>query len=174
MKGRHTLGTGGARADRRSGAFTAVAAFVLVLLTTACGADTDPFQVRLDDLESYAARWASTRPDRYIFGLARQCECLPNMTGPVVITVDGATVIGRYYEESGETVPAELEGFFPSVEGLFDIIRDALENRYSVTVTFDEQTGIPITLWVDPDPDGADDEFGYSATFPVALPDQGQ
>ena len=46
--------------------------------------------------------------------------------GPVRVTVVGADVTSRVYVDSGDPVDPQMEDLFPTVDGLFEVLLDAL------------------------------------------------
>src|SRR5919109_2652626 len=72
-------------------------------------------------------RWAAQHPTSYSLTVARWCECLPAWTGPVVVVVRDGQVESRHYVSSGDPVPSALAEGFPTVEGLFARIDEAMQ-----------------------------------------------
>jgi len=157
----------GTRERRRVGAWAVLATVGLALAS--CDDALGP-RTPLGELEDREALWARRRPDAYVFTILRSCECLPEATGPVRVTVDGPAVVARVYEDTGRPVAAALVEVFPSVEGLFDIAREALMLGHHLAVTYDDRSGVPLEVWVEPDVDVGDDEFGYRVTVPPTEP----
>jgi hypothetical protein len=55
------------------------------------------------------------------------------------------------------------------VEGLFDILRDAIvRDAHVIEVTYDVETGVPIKFWIDYAENIADEELGFRVTESVA------
>ena len=131
-------------------------AVALPFWTAACGsAATEPG----GGLEAARARWARSGPAAYHVTIARACECLPEMSGPVVVTVRNGVVTERRYAASGAAVVPTYAALFPAVEGLFALV-DAgvrsgarpLDARYDPTfgyptrvVVGDPATDAPVT-----------------------------
>ena len=143
---------------------------LLAVLAGACG-DLGPVDERFDELDRQEAKWQAARPAQYRFGLARICFCAPESLGPVRITVSGEDVTERRYIASGDPVPESLEAFFPSIDGLFDLLRDAIErDAHRIDVTYDPVSGVPIDLYIDYEVNVADEEVGYEVVESVAPP----
>src|SRR4029450_11839634 len=85
----------------------------------ACGSALSPTA----ELSDARRRWADNGPASYSIDLFRSCECTPERSAPVVVTVQNGTVQSRFYRAGG-TVPPNLAPAFPGVEGLFDLIAD--------------------------------------------------
>ncbi len=115
-------------------------AVALTLALDSCGGATSPE----DDLASARARWTRRAPPAYTFTMYRSCECLPDMSGPVVVTVRDRVVESRYYTSSGAAVPAPYAPLFPAVEGLFALIETAIRDGTSpLEVQYDRVLGYP-------------------------------
>ncbi len=139
----------------------------LAVALAACGGDLGP-DPQLAELERQQARWRLLRPASYRFGLERLCFCGRDARGPVRMTVVGPDATGRTYVSSGEPVPPALADLFPTVDGLFDVLRAALEgDAHRVEVTYDPISGAPIDLFVDYDERVADEELGFSVVESV-------
>lgn len=96
-----------------------VLAVALPLWAAACGsAATEPG----GGLEAARARWARGGPAAYSVTISRSCECLPEMSGPVVVTVRHGVVTGRRYAGTGAAVAPTYAELFPAVEGLFALV----------------------------------------------------
>jgi len=134
--------------------------------TSGCGiVDPDGLQ---EELDKNRALWASTRPDDYTMTIERICFCSPQGRGPVRLTVRGLDATAWIYLESGEAVPSDLAPFFPTIDGLFEVIADALQRGASeVRVSYDPATGVPFHLWIDYDEHTADEEVGFAVSLPL-------
>jgi len=155
------------RMARRALGFVAT---VSLVGSGACGPDlwlTAP-EAQLERNES---RWASRRPLSYRYGLRRSCFCPPDAIGPVRVRVHGETVVERIYIDSGDPVSSTFETSFPTVEGLFDLIRTALEqDAYRVDVTYHADLGVPLDISIDYIENAVDDELAI-ALVELPVPD---
>jgi hypothetical protein len=87
----------------------------------------------------------------------------------VVVTVQGASVTERVYVGSDEPVAPALEDLYPSVDGLFEVLEEAMDrDAHRIEVTYDVGTGIPLDIWVDYAENVADEELGFAVR---SLPD---
>ena len=102
----------------------AIAMVASALTGGACSSGTAP----AGELEAAKSRWERSAPGSYTVTIARSCECLPEMTGPVVVTVRNGVVDSRQYVRSGAAVTTSYVSLFPGVDGLFAIIEDAIQN----------------------------------------------
>ncbi len=119
----------------------------------ACNSVTGPEH----ELVAARARWAQRGPTTYRMTVVRSCECLPKMSGPVVLTVTNGTVEQRVYERGGTPVPPSYAELFPSVDGLFARLEAMLHQAGTVvTVRYDPTLGYPTRIAV-----------GESSTEPV-------
>ena len=96
----------------------AIAMVASALTGGACSSGTAP----AGELSAARSRWERSAPASYTVTIARSCECLPEMTGPVVVTVRNGVVDSRQYVRSGATVTTSYVSLFPGVDGLFAII----------------------------------------------------
>lgn len=121
-------------------------AALLLLAIGACnGTATGPGS----DFAAARARWARMAPVAYTVTMYRSCECEPETSGPIVLTVSNGTVESRYYELSGEVVPPEIGQWFPTVEGLFALIDAELrEGRPPLNAEYDPILGFPIRFFL--------------------------
>ena len=141
-----------------------VSGVILLVLAPASGCGSpDPVDGLRSELEANWARWVAERPTQYAYTVERLCFCGPEARGPVVVSVEGATVTGRVYVSSSDPVPAALEGLYPSVDGLFEFVEDAMDrDAYRIEVTYDSSSGIPLDVWVDYQQNVADEEVGFA------------
>ena len=136
----------------------------LVLLALAWGcSDAGPDTGSLaEEVAEHRRMWESYRPATYVFELERQCFCGTEARGPVRMTVQGDAVVTRVYSDSGTDVPGEYAEIFPRVDGLFDILEDALRRgAEQVDVRWDATSGAPASFFIDYSRNIADEEVGY-------------
>lgn len=146
--------------------FLFVAALLALLSGSACY-DVGPERGELDRAR---ARWAEAEPEHYVYALERICFCPP--FGPARVTVAAGQVVSvEWLTPPSEGFQPEAE-WYPGVDGLFELIEDALERRaHSVQVTYDPDNGVPMELYIDYSEQMADEELGMRVTEPVvALP----
>ncbi len=155
----------------RSSSAAALSA-VLVLLGSACKDQGPHIDGLLDDIAAHRAFWESKRPARYVYELERWCKCPKEEQGPVRVTVEGTVVVERRHPETGAVVASSLNGAFPSVDGLFDMLEDAVRRKpWSVNVSWDGELGYPRDFYVDFESNVLYDELSYRVvTAPAADP----
>ncbi len=107
-------------------------------------------------------RWAGQRILDYQLTLSRSCFCSPEGAGLVVLTVlEGEPAEWQYFL-SGDPIAPEWRAFFPTVEGLFDFVEDAIDRgAESIEVRYDEDLGLPTTIRVDYRLAAVDEEIAY-------------
>ena len=141
--------------------------FALALTAAGCGI-LDPDGGAQGELEDNRERWESVRPVAYAVVIERICFCGEEARGPVRVLVQGTIPTERVYTESGQAVSAELAPFFPTIDGLFDVLADAFDrDAHEVRVTYDGETGIPVDVWIDYEQYTADEELGFAVTVPI-------
>ena len=139
----------------------------LPLTLAGCGT-TDPSTGKLVELELAARAWDRADLASYVYSVERLCFCAPDGRGPVRVRVEDGVVTERTYVDSGNAVPDGLREAFPAVEGLFDILRDAIESgAHSVTVTYHPDLGVPVEFFIDYHEQMADEELGMRVTEDV-------
>lgn len=134
---------------------------VTASLTLGCSSAVGP----REDLSLAKLRWSQRGPDSYVMTVGRSCECTPQMTGPVIVTVQNGVVVSRIYRNTGEAVPASHADLFPAVEGLFGRVESELDERaYRIHVDYDHALGFPTVISVDQNKDYVDDEYVISVS----------
>jgi hypothetical protein len=120
------------------------------------------------EIDVHRALWAAARPAAYVYEVERVCFCAPAGRGPVRVVVDGANVVSRTYTDGGEPVDSSLTAFFPAVDGLFDLLDDAVaRGAVRVSVTWAPEGGLPLDAFIDYSENIADEEQGFRI---VAVP----
>lgn len=163
--------------QRLMGALIALAS---ILVATACASPTTTPQPspsatpsgtpsgEIDALDEARAVWAASGIGDYDFTITRQCFCLETWIGPFAVRVrDGVSTVTRLSDGS-EVEPMILEQLPLSAEELFAFAEERQEQA-SLRVTYDQATGLPLSVWSDPIPEAADDELGVEVSgFTVA------
>lgn len=132
-------------------------------VTLAACADLGPGDDDLRrEIAANRAIWEALRPPIYVYEVERLCFCGETGRGPVRVRVASGQVQDRVYTSDGAPVSTELEPYFPGVEGLFDVLEDAVgQGAHQIQVTWDPETGIPLDFWIDYEANVADEEQGY-------------
>lgn len=119
--------------------------------------------------------WVSRAPASYTVTVSRSCECTPEMTGPVVVTVRGGVVESRVYASNGAAVGGSLAAEFPSVEEMFQRIEELTHREVAkLDVSYDRATGYPTLVSVDYDARMVDDEISWRITSLAPLSTAGR
>ena len=146
------------RARRPQPHFTMAA--LTMLAASACGSLTALPRAALTDLKTARTLWAAGEPAAYEFTLEHQCFCSHEFTMPVVVTVRDGQVESRQFAATGAPVDTLWAAAFTSVDGLFDVIQDAIRrNAAYLEVTYDPQRGYPVRIDIDYRAEIADDEM---------------
>lgn len=137
-----------------------LAAVALPLLLASCvnvfGPDAERERDRLDRNWS---RWDSARILDYDFVIERSCYCGFEITEPVRVLVRHGQVVDRYYVRSGYGVDPYYWSIFPSVDGLFSEIADAIRSADELDVSYQMSYGYPVSIDIDQHRNAADDEM---------------
>ena len=145
----------------RSRSVTSCHAFLAVVLVLCAGACRSATVPQLD-LVAARARWTSLAPAAYAITIARTCECLPEMSGPVTIMVRNGIVESRHYIQSGATVSSTYAELFPSVTGLFALLDAAVrDGALPLNARFDPRLGYPVRFTIG---DPATDALVYAVS----------
>jgi hypothetical protein len=143
-----------------SGIHRAVALAGLTVLGS-CSSTTEA----TSDLTNARKRWEAARPSAYDYTLGLSCFCPTDITRPVVIVVNGDVVESRKYADTGETVAANYNTSFPSLDGLFDVLVQSNTRKPAVfDATFHPSLGYPMHVAIDFQRNVADDEMWYTIT----------
>ena len=123
----------------------------------------------IDALEEARAAWASSGINNYDFTITRQCFCMEEYAGPFTVRVrDGVSTVTRSSDGS-EVDPLVLNLLPLSAEELFQFAEER-QAQASFRITFDQATGLPLSIWSDPIPEAADDELGVLVSGFTAAP----
>ena len=121
----------------------AAAALVMVLGAAACGSSTAPS----DDLAAARSKWSRLGPPSYTMTIRVVCECTAEMAGPVVVEVKNGSVASRTYVPAGRPVSAEYFASFPTVEGLFALVENAIRaDTKPLVAQYDSALGYPTRI----------------------------
>ena len=89
----------------------------------------------------------------------------------VLVTVQGGEAVAWRYPD-GREVAAGLHPHFPSVDGLLDMIEEAVrEGAWDVNVQYDAETGVPVYFRIDYEQFGFDEEAIYNVVEMPGTPE---
>jgi hypothetical protein len=128
------------------------------LLLGGCGLGVNNDDSMSELLASRERIWQQRGPAAYTMNMVRQDQAMP-LARPVALQVNNGQVVSATFIDSGEPVPANLRQRFLSVEGLFDLLRDAMNrNVASLSVRYDDDYGFPAEFLIDYDARRTDDD----------------
>jgi hypothetical protein len=129
-------------------------------------APDDPSAIR--DLVAARAQWNVEGTTTYTMRGSAQCFCV--MGGREVnVAVTNGQVTRVTDAVTNAVLPSEIAAPYRSVEGLFDIIDEAIRtNVHRLEVTYDPKRGFPVRLWIDRSDRIADEEYGFNMTSVTA------
>jgi hypothetical protein len=125
-------------------------ALVLALAAAACSSNDDvdvivdprPVAGVAGDVAQQRQLWERQGIDDYRVAYSRVCFCLQR--GTVQLTVRDGRITDVRQVESGQPVPGEAVGEYPTVERLFDAIADAQARGDYTAVTYHPTLGYPV------------------------------
>ena len=121
----------------------------------------DPFHDSdFDRYERARAQWERSSDGNYDMTLTISCFCA--FEGPMIVSVRNGDVVAARRVSDGQPVNAQTLQYIPSVDGIFDRIRDALRgNHGTIELEFEPFAGYPIRANLDPIVNAVDDEVSY-------------
>jgi hypothetical protein len=119
------------------------------------------------ELAAARQRWAALERDSYSMELTVECFCLLDYVGPFDVTVVDGTVSEVAYAPGAraevDTPPANAN--IVTIDEIFDMIDDAIGTADEVRVSYDPDTGVPTSVWIDREFEMADEEIGFSVVL---------
>lgn len=116
------------------------------------------------ELDTAVAKWEAQELDTYEYLFSNSCECLPETSGPIIVTVFNGDV-AAVRRPAGSNLPDRDGGPQPTVEDLFATVQEAIdEQAASITVEYDAELGYPTQITIDWDATMADEETYYEAS----------
>lgn len=117
------------------------------------------------ELNRQRRQWRAQEIEDYSYTVRRLCFCPESFTDPVEVRVSGGEVVARSYRGSGEAVAGENARFWPPVEGLFEIVQDAIDrDADSLLVDYHPSLGYPISIRIDYEEMAIDEELTVTAS----------
>lgn len=115
-----------------------------------------------DRVTSNLDRWRSVRPDAYQFTYRNQCFCAG--TEPVLITVEGDSVVDVSLKEGGDSPPLPASSY-RTIDDLFGRIGEWRDrNPVHTHLEFHDELGYPTNVFFDLRENIADEAQGFEVT----------
>lgn len=118
------------------------------------------FALTQDELDANRSLWISADADDYNYFLQLECFCDPAATRPGVVEVRSGAITNVTDAETGQQLDPK---FYRTVDGLFDVLQDALDaSAIDIQAEFDATLGVPFDISIDFSEVFADDELAYT------------
>jgi hypothetical protein len=137
---------------------------VATLLLAACSDVLGPGEAELtvlrQRLKNAEQRWHANGPESYTVTVQRLCYCAE--IDPRQVTVIDGVVTDVRIVGAAAPIPPDQWRWYPSVEGLFAIIREAIdEPAYELELEFSDTLGYALRVEIDWDAFTADEEVTF-------------
>ena len=117
------------------------------------------------ELDRYRTLWEANRSGDYTFEYRPLCFCPREFVQPVEVTVRNGVIESVTYVESGESPATNGFPLYHTIDGLFDMIQDAIDREAArLTVSYDPEIGYPTSVSIDYALTIMDEEFSFTAT----------
>lgn len=131
-------------------------------------ASAESYFIANRDLLAAETKWRQNKPTHYSYMLQRSCFCTPEYRKPIAIDVSGSTVMKSTVD--GFALPLERRADALSVEGLFDVVRKAIDSKAArIDVQYDAVNGHPLSISIDQNAQIADEEQYLTASEFVSM-----
>ena len=148
---------------------TALVPILLVVLLISCD-NKGVSNKEIKKLDNAIEKWESKKTPDYSYEFERGCFC--PFFGKVEIVVFSDTVFAVKSPETGEDATIETENgqvklldvypdFFPTMDELFETLKEAALNADDMEGNYDAEIGYPIQVSIDYYKDAIDDEVTY-------------
>lgn len=150
--------------------FQSLRATLIICAAVALTACSDsPTEIERSQLDRAEALWESTNGNTN-YRMDQQLSCFCGWPLGARLSVVNKTISAAVTLDSLRPMTAGEIAQFKTVPQIFAYIRQALALKgASVNVTYDPTNGYPVEMYVDPYPQGADDELGLKITGLVKL-----
>ena len=114
--------------------------------------DTSPSgsaPTELASLQNAREKWDNNSGQYYTIQSQRHCECVPEMSAHMEVSVLNNSVISAVDINSDEFISNEIHQEVTTVNDVFDLIEKAIEDEISIEVTYNEEFGYPETAKID-------------------------
>jgi hypothetical protein len=115
-------------------------------------------------LNKARSKWNKLNLDYYEYEYMQYCFCI-NAGIPFAVQVKYNTIISIINKNDGTEVPEYQYEYFHTIDGLFDIIQEAIDNNYHImSLAFDPVYFYPAEISIDYIKNAIDDEMTYLAS----------
>jgi uncharacterized protein DUF6174 len=123
---------------------------------------TDDLDRERERLEQARAQWRSQNILDYRYTFRRSCFCGPDVRDPAQVTVRGGQIVSVQSVATGAALDPE---FYYTIEGLFDVLADAIDqDAATLSATYDSGLGYPTSAFIDYSEMIADEEQGFETS----------
>lgn len=114
------------------------------------------------ELNQNRRQWEAQGIEDYRFVARRACYCGQEAVGPVVVEVRDGEIAAQSYQETDQPVTSTYAGLWPTMDGVFDIVQDAIDrDAHQIRVEYDPQHGFPTSITIDYMEHAIDEELGF-------------
>jgi heat shock protein HslJ len=133
---------------------------ILSILATTAGCNSSSDKVVVEEelgntpndlslLQSAKTKWESQSGQFYTIQSQRICECVPEMTSLMTISVSDDFVLSAFNLDSNTVISKEIQQEVKTVDSLFALIETAIADGVTIEVTYNEEFGYPETAKID-------------------------
>ena len=110
-------------------------------------------------------KWLSHGIEQYQIEMQKICFCAPDAVRLMIFSISDNEIKDVRYADSGDVVDPSYYSQFNTIEGMFDLVAQALDkNPANIAISYDEEYGYIKELTVDYQQNIADDEFTIIAS----------
>lgn len=114
-----------------------------MIALTAFGIGCAPATPAHKDLEAQRAMFAQAALPSYQLIWQQSCDCEADATRSIAVTVTGNEIVSATYLDDHQPVSASVRGRLRTIDGVFDLISDRLDDADQVDVTYDARVHYP-------------------------------
>ncbi|MDB5035845.1 MAG: hypothetical protein JWQ98_3086 [Chlorobi bacterium] len=128
-----------------SGGMSALLFPIAMMIAISSCTSFNPEKLR-KEITSEESLWRGAALRDYSFYYRIGCLCPPEAQRPVIITVRNGSVAGAIYSDTRGPVPADLLPNYPTIDKLFNDLRDGSDGAKDMDVRFDPTYGYPRSM----------------------------
>lgn len=145
--------------------FSAAAGALIALLGASVALARSPAESHAAALE----RWRAAAPPSYRYAYRKRCECYVDQPPETVVSVDAGRIVDVRYRRDDYLadipVDAHRQQWYWTIDDLFTMISTAIERPADVLrVSYDEQLGYPVSIYIDYDRASVGEEVDVGLT----------